>query len=79
MRGQPELLLQVLGQEGVHAADGHQVQHRAGRAPHQDVIGELTLYCGEEVCNGEGGLVASRLGIVLALPFYGIIIAMEGK
>lgn len=52
MRGQPELLLEVLGQEAVHAADGHQVQHRARSAPHQDVVGELPFDCCEEIWNG---------------------------
>lgn len=49
MRGQLELLLEVLGQEAVDAADGHEVQHRRRRAPHQDVVGELPLDRCEEV------------------------------
>lgn len=51
MRRQPELLLQVLGQEADQPADRHQMQHRARRTPHEDVVSQLTLYCREEICN----------------------------
>lgn len=49
VRGQPELRLQILGQEGVEAGHGQQVQHAAGRAEHEYVIAELAAQRAREV------------------------------
>lgn len=67
VRGHLELRLQVLGQERVQTGDRQQMQHRRGRAEHQDVVAQLTA-------NGFRKVAQPRTRVLLLfLQLFGVL------
>lgn len=66
MRGQSELLLQVLREEAVDPTDGHQVEDRARCAPHQDVVRQLPFDRREEICES-GQMFVKTWTVIISL------------